>query len=126
MILFNLIKIFNLNMSVASNCIVAQLLQKFTRQELLGEMNDILLRQITRCKCADHINENPVELPQFADLNGQVVAVLSELLDWGLDNLSTDRSGEVHRLVSFIDKNCLSNSPNSLFSILNNLESIYR
>ena len=101
-------------------------MQKYSRQELLGELNDIFLRQITRCKCANHINENPVELPEFADLNGQVISVLSELLDWGLDNLSSDRSGEVHRLVSFIDKNCLSSDPNSLFSILNNLESIYK
>lgn len=106
-------------------CKVVPLLQKFTRDELLVEYNELLLKQIARCKCPEHVNENPIELPSIVDLNQQLTAVISEMLDWGLDNLDNDKSGDVRRLVAFIDRNCLAQNPNALFTILHKLESAY-
>ena len=107
-------------------CKVAPLLQKFTRDELLGDYNELLLKQVSRCKCPEHANETPIELPTFTELNQQLTAAISEMLDWGLDNLDTDRTGDVRRLVAFIDRNCLAQDPNSLFNILHRIEEAHK
>lgn len=105
-----------------SQCKVAPLLQQFTKEELMGELNEYFLKQVSRCTCADHINDMPVQLPSFAELNAQITAALSELLDWGLDHMKNDTTGDICKLVTFIDRNCVSGEENSLFRILQNIE----
>jgi hypothetical protein len=110
------------------NCLVFPLLEVCTKDELCsvdGAMHTIFLKTITRCKCPDHIAENPIELPTINELNIQLAATIGELLDWGCDHMKEDSSGNSRALIGFIEKNCLAPTPDALFSIVDNLVKLY-
>jgi hypothetical protein len=110
---------------MTTRCMVEPLLHGFTKDQLLGEYSELFQKMVTRCKCPEHITQNPVELPNIIDLNQQLTMAIGDLLDFGLDHMPEDATGNSRALVAFIQQYCLSDSPNSLFSIIENLEKIY-
>ncbi len=111
------------------NCIVLPLLETFSKDDLCspnGSLHEVFLKRITRCKCPEHITENPVELPTISELNNHLVVILSELLEWGMDHIHEDTTGTTRALVAFIQNNCLAESPHAILSIIDNLEKIYK
>jgi hypothetical protein len=107
-------------------CLISSLLKVYTNEELCSptsNLHDYFLKSVTRCKCPAHIAENPVVLPTINELHDNLVAVIGELLDWGL--AAEDGSGNCERLVNFIKNQCLEENTDSLFSIVAELESRY-
>jgi hypothetical protein len=107
---------------MSQTCIVLPLLEIYNKEQLLNEYFDHFQKTITKCKCQEHINQNPVELSTISELHQQLTVVLGDLLDFGFDHIDDDSSKQ---LISFIQRDCLSDSPNSLFSLLDNLEKKY-
>jgi hypothetical protein len=110
---------------MSEKCIVIPLLQMYTKEQLLNEYFEHFQKMITKCKCADHINDNPIELPSISVLHQQLTIILGDLMDFGFEHLKDDSTGSSRKLISFIQQNCLSDSPSSLFSILDILEKKY-
>jgi hypothetical protein len=110
---------------MTARCKVAMLRLAFTAQDLMGDANELLLKTISRCNCPEHASQMPVELPTFAELHRQLVNNVSELLDWGLDNMGKDNTGDIRNLVTFIDKYCLDTKSESLFVMLDRLQEKY-
>jgi hypothetical protein len=112
-----------------SNCIVLPLLQKFSSDELCNPSSGIhiyFLKTITRCKCIDHKNEEPYKLPSLEELTGDLTSIITDLMDWTLDEMadpsaSIERKMQCDKLLEFIHCNCISDSDNSLFNILDTL-----
>jgi hypothetical protein len=107
---------------MSQQCIVLPLLQLYNKEQLLNQYVEHFQKTITKCKCPEHINENPINLPTISDLHQQLILVLNDLLDFGFDHIN-DESAK--KLISFIQRDCLSESPTSLFSLLDNLEKKY-
>ena len=110
---------------MSNRCIVIPLLNTYTKEQLKGEFYEYFLKIVSRCKCPDHINEKPIDLPNIQELNHQLVLILSELLDFGIDHIEEDKSGNAVKLVKFIKEKCLSENSESLFNILENLVKLY-
>jgi hypothetical protein len=104
------------------SCAVKLLEENLTGDEINGDFNDFYLKAISRCKCPDHINLMPVKLPSFNELHSKLCEDLTHLLEWNLEYLHNDQTGNHVALHKFITEKCLGKSPDSLFSILFALE----
>ena len=106
-------------------CHVKVIEQICTKVELETTYKDMYLRSVSSCNCPAHVNQNPVILPTIEELHSRICLDISELLDWNQDHAYVDKSGNCKALRAFIEQSCLSNKPDSLFSILEKLESIF-
>jgi hypothetical protein len=110
-----------------NNCKVQQLLILYPNSNDFEseEMKEILLKTVTRCKCQDHINENPIKLPTISELDSRLSSIIMEVLDWSIDHMYEDTTNNAYNLALFIQNHCLSESANSMFSIIENLVKLY-
>lgn len=106
-------------------CLVQLLEKDLTQDELNNSFNETYLKAIARCKCPVHMNQNPIELPTLKDLQSNLCEIFMDLLDWNLEYIHDDPTGYHKELNKFIHNKCLSNSHDSLFTILEVLEKMH-